>query len=68
MAKALGILAGGIFIGAVGVELFRKAYPGRIEKAYGRIGAWSAAAKEAFMDGYYQALGPEQAEATRALS
>ena len=66
MLKGLGVLAGGIFIGAVGAEIMRKSCPGGLDKLYAKVSGLGSAAKEAFMDGYRGAAGapePEMAEA-----
>ena len=59
MLKGLGILAGGIFIGAVGAEVVRKAWPGGLDTFYAKAGRLTGAAKEAFMEGYHGALGTQ---------
>lgn len=66
MFKGLGILAGGIFIGAVGVEVVRKTCPGCLDRLYAKVGGLTGAAKEAFMEGYHGALGPKEPRPTEA--
>jgi len=56
MLKSLGILAGGIFIGAVGMEVARRACPNGMDKFYGKIGEVTRAAREAFKEGYAGAV------------
>ena len=55
MFKSLGILLGGIFIGAVGVEVVRRKYPEGLSRLSSSV--WDAAskAKEAFVNGYKNA-------------
>lgn len=36
MIKSLGILVGGIFVGAVGAEIVRRKYPNALDKAYAK--------------------------------
>lgn len=56
MLKGLGILAGGIFVGACGMEIIRKKYPEGLDNLYATINRATTKAKEAFMEGYYSAL------------
>ncbi len=63
MLKSLGIVAGGIFIGAFGMEMIRKKYPEGLDKLYATINGVTAKAKKAFMEGYYNALKGEPARA-----
>ena len=62
MFKGLGILVGGIFIGAVGAEVVRKACPGGFDKLYASVGQLANAAREAFVEGYQDATGGSDAE------
>ena len=61
MIKSLGILVGGVFIGAVGVEIIRKKYPEALEKLYAKTCEAASGAKEAFTKGYSNAVQPKQA-------
>lgn len=61
MIKSLGILVGGVFIGAVGVEIIRKKYPEALEKLYAKTCEAASGAKEAFEKGYSNAVQPKQA-------
>jgi hypothetical protein len=65
MLKTLGILVGGVFVGAVAVEVVRKKCPGAFDKLYKRTRKIAAEASEAFKNGYKNATRPEgAAEAT----
>ena len=55
MFKELGIMIGGIFVGAVGVELIRKKYPDALDKLYTKTREITLEAKEAFKKGYENA-------------
>jgi hypothetical protein len=61
MIKSLGILLGGVFIGAVGVEVFHKKYPKAMDKLYSKTLEMASGAKEAFKKGYTNASQPKQA-------
>ncbi len=52
MFKSLGFLIGGIFVGAVAMEVLRKTYPRALDKVYERTGEIASGAKEAFKKGY----------------
>ena len=60
MIKSLGILIGGVFIGAVGVEIIRKKYPEAFDKLYAKTCEAVSEAKEAFKKGYANAVQPQQ--------
>ena len=60
MIKELGVLAGGIFIGAVAAEVARKTCPNGLDKLRSKAGALSNAAKEAVMEGYHGALSAQE--------
>ena len=60
MIKSLGILIGGVFIGAVGVEVVRKKYPEALNKLYAKTCEAASGAKEAFKKGYASAVQPQQ--------
>ena len=55
MFKALGVMLGGVFVGAVGVVAVRRIYPEAMEKLYARTQEIASAAKEAFKEGYRSA-------------
>ena len=60
MIKSLGILIGGVFIGAVGVEIFRKKYPEALDKLYAKTCEAASGAKDAFKKGYAKAVQTQQ--------
>lgn len=61
MVKSLGALLGGIFIGAVGMEIVRREYPNALDKLYAGIREVASGAKEAFKQGYANAARPHAA-------
>ena len=68
MIKSLGIVIGGIFIGAVGIEIIHKKYPKAMVKFYKKAGKMTSGAKEvcreakeAFKAGYENAARPRKA-------
>ncbi len=61
MVKSLGILIGGIFVGAVGAEIIRKKYPKAMNNIYAKTCEITSAAKESFKKGYADAMQPQQA-------
>ncbi len=66
MVKGLGILAGGIFIGAVGAEIARKTCPGALARLRSKAGELKNTAKEAFIEGYHGALRAQEASPSEA--
>ena len=64
MLKGLGVLLGGIFVGAVGVEVVRKQYPEALDKLYSRTREIASEATEAFKNGYRNAVGSKETTAT----
>ena len=61
MLKTLGILIGGIFVGAVGVEVVRKKYPETMSKICAKTREVASEVKEAFKNGYNNATKPATA-------
>ena len=68
MIKGLGIMIGGIFIGAVGMEIIHKKFPKAVDKFYERASKMASGAKgvcseakEAFKAGYENATRPQKA-------
>jgi hypothetical protein len=59
MFKGLGIMVGGIFVGAVGMELLRRKYPDALGNLYAKAREVASAAKEAFKAGYEKVTQPE---------
>jgi hypothetical protein len=60
MIKSLGILVGGIFVGAVGAEILRKKYPETLDKLCSKACGITSGAKEAFKNGYDKATKSKQ--------
>ncbi|MHC4315148.1 MAG: hypothetical protein ACYSW3_22110 [Planctomycetota bacterium] len=52
MVKSLGILIGGIFVGAVSAEIIRKKYPKAMKGVYTKTCEVTSGIKEAFKKGY----------------
>jgi len=70
MIKSLGIVIGGIFIGAVGMEIIHKKFPKAVDKFYKKAGKMTSGAKEvcreakeAFRAGYENVTQPQKAAA-----
>ena len=61
MVKSLGILVGGIFVGAVGAEIIRKKYPKAMDSVYTKTCEITSGIKEAFKKGYANAMQSQQA-------
>ena len=61
MIKSLGILVGGIFVGAVGAEILRKKSPEILDKLCTKTCEITSGVKEAFKKGYENAMQPQQA-------
>ena len=73
MIKSLGIMIGGIFIGAVGIEIIHKKCPKAMAKFYKKAGEVASGtkevcreAKEAFKAGYENVAQPQKAAARSA--
>ena len=62
MFKSLGIMIGGIFVGAVGMELFRRKYPEALDKLCTKTCDVASGVKQAFKDGYEHATQPQAEE------
>lgn len=52
MAKTLGVLLGGMFVGAVGAEVLRRKYPDCMDKLCAKVKQATLAARQAFKEGY----------------
>ncbi len=63
MFKSLGILIGGVFVGAVSVEVVRRKCPDALDKLYKKTREVASEAKEAFKNGYEKASQPKAATA-----
>ena len=57
MLKTLGILIGGVFVGAVSAEVVRKKYPDTMDKMRAKARQITSEAKESFKNGYQNATG-----------
>lgn len=55
MARTLGILIGGIFVGAVAMEVIHGKYPEGLGRLYASIRERTAKARQAFVNGYRSA-------------
>ncbi len=58
MFKSLGVLLGGMFVGAVAMEILRKTRPEALDKVYERTREIASGAKEAFKKGYEGITSP----------
>jgi len=56
MIKSVGILIGGIFVGAVGAEIVRKKYSKPIKTVYDKTCEITTGIKDAFKKGYSNAM------------
>ncbi len=61
MFKSLGILIGGIFVGAVGAEIVRQNYPKAMDDLYAKTCEVTSEVKEAFKKGYANVVQSQQA-------
>jgi len=59
MLKTLGILLGGVFVGAVSVEVVRKKCPDAMDKLCAKTREITSEIKEAFKNGYEKASQPK---------
>jgi len=48
MLKTIGIVIGGVFVGAVAMEIVRKKYPDAMDKVYSETRKIASGAKDAF--------------------
>lgn len=65
MFKSLGILIGGIFVGAVGAEILHKKYPQALDKLCTETREITSEIKEAFKKGYKNAVqSPQTAQSS----
>lgn len=60
MVKSLGLLIGGVFVGAVGMELLRRTYPNALDTLCEKTRAAVTGATEAFKTGYANAVASQQ--------
>jgi len=66
MIKTLGILVGGIFVGAAGVEVVRRKYPDALAKLYATVRKIASEARESFKRGYENATRSKEAAVASA--
>jgi hypothetical protein len=57
----LGVLVGGIFVGAVGAEILRKKCPETLDDLYAKTCELTSKVKEAFKKGYENAMQSQPA-------
>ena len=60
MLKTLGAIVGGIFVGAVAVEILRMKCPDKLDKLYAIVNDLSAGIKEGFREGYCSVSKPAE--------
>lgn len=60
MIKTLGAVVGGLFVGAVVMEIIHKKYPNSLEKFYSAAGDLVDGMKEGFKDGYQSMTQSEE--------
>lgn len=58
MEKTLGVLIGGIFVGAVVMEIVHRKCPERLDEFYSKAGELASAMKEGFREGYRSVAKP----------
>ncbi|MBF0245175.1 MAG: hypothetical protein HQL31_07860 [Planctomycetes bacterium] len=58
MIKTLGVLLGGLFLGAVGMEIMRRKNPKGSEKIGNDVKNFGSSLKASFKDGYNSAKAP----------
>jgi hypothetical protein len=61
MIKSLGILIGGVFVGAVGAEIIHRKYPDALDKLRAKTRELTSGIREGFMNGYEGATRPQPA-------
>jgi len=52
MLKTLGVIVGGIFVGAVAVEVLRAKCPNKLDTLYTKVSDLATGIKEGFREGY----------------
>ena len=59
MFKTLGVLLGGVFVGAIGMEIMRKKCPKKLDDAYSSINKFGTDMRDSFNEGYKSAVEPK---------
>ena len=59
MLKILGILLGGVFVGAVSIEVVRRKCPDTLDNLYKKTNEVASEIKDAFKNGYEKASQPK---------
>jgi len=60
MGKGLCVMIAGIFVGAVGLEIFRRTCPRALDNLYAKVRETTSEAAEAFKVGYERVTRPEE--------
>ncbi|HIJ66131.1 MAG TPA: hypothetical protein HPP77_09300 [Candidatus Hydrogenedentes bacterium] len=58
MFRTLGVVIGGMFVGAVAMEIIRKKYPESLDQLYAKASELGANIKEGFKEGFCGAAKP----------
>jgi hypothetical protein len=58
--RTLALLLGGVFAGAVAIEIAHKKCPGSLDKLYSKMGTVASGVKDGFKEGYDSALKARQ--------
>jgi hypothetical protein len=58
--RTLAVLLGGVFAGAVAIEIVHKEYPDSLDKLYFTMGTVASGVKDGFKEGYESALKARQ--------
>ena len=64
MLNGLGVVIGGIFLGAVGTEIVRRNFPGAIDTLYMKARRVTSGMDEAFKRGYQSAISSQEMAAS----
>ena len=60
MFKTLGAVVGGLFVGAVVMEVIHRKYPNSLEKFYSAAGDLAGGMKDGFKEGYQSMTQSEE--------
>ncbi len=64
MLKTIGVVVGGIFVGAVAAEILREKCPEKVDALYAKVKSFSDRIKAGFNEGYCSVT--QRAESTEA--